>query len=254
LERAEKEGEEAWWLPADKAAWMIPSEPRVCLCAGRNYHAHKADSIKDWGSRGVTSIHSDFPTGFSKLPTVLVPHNSKVVRPPDVEKFDYEVEIAAIIGKTIERVKPEHALDAVFGYTVFNDLSAREWQQQEMRNQQILIGKNFPGFGPIGPWILTADEMPNPQVMTVILRVNGQERQRAPGEDMVFSISELVSFWSRMGLGVGDVIAAGTPGGVALHHKPDPFEWYLKPGDVVEAEVDAIGVLKTSIAASPAAA
>jgi 2-keto-4-pentenoate hydratase/2-oxohepta-3-ene-1,7-dioic acid hydratase in catechol pathway len=111
----------------------------------------------------------------------------------------------------------------------------------------IMLGKNLPGFGPVGPLIVTADEVPDPQALTVALRVNGETRQSDPASDMIFDFASLVSFWSRMGLAAGDLITSGTPEGVALHHKPDPFAWYLKPGDVVEAWVSGIGTLRTRI-------
>jgi len=135
----------------------------------------------------------------------------------------------------------------IFGYTVFNDLSARDWQMRERQNQLLLIGKNFPGFGPIGPYILTADEVPDPSRFELSLRVNGEERQRGSCADMIFSIDELVSFWSRIGLNAGDIIATGTPEGVALHRKPDPGPFFLKLGDLVSAEVSQIGTLDIRI-------
>jgi len=136
---------------------------------------------------------------------------------------------------------------ALFGYTIFNDLSAREWQLREMDNGMILLGKNFPGFGPLGPCILTTDEVPDPQGLVLWLKVNGELRQHSDCRDLIFGFDELVAFWARCGLLPGDLISTGTPEGVALHHKPDPQAWYLKPGDHVEAGVDGIGVLETFI-------
>jgi 2-keto-4-pentenoate hydratase/2-oxohepta-3-ene-1,7-dioic acid hydratase in catechol pathway len=246
-ESAQQRGEAQWFTVLDQADWLTPVEPANCICAGRNFAKHASESKAAWSAQGATGIHFEFPTGFIKLPGVLVPHRAPVRRPPDVAEFDYEVEIAAVVGRPIERVGEGEALAAVFGYTVFNDLSAREWQRREMRNQMIVIGKNFPGFAPIGPWILTADEVPDPQRLGLALRVNGQARQDASTAEMIFSMAELVAFWSRAGRRPGDIITSGTPEGVALHHKPDPFEWYLRPGDRVEAEVEGIGVLETPI-------
>jgi 2-keto-4-pentenoate hydratase/2-oxohepta-3-ene-1,7-dioic acid hydratase in catechol pathway len=134
----------------------------------------------------------------------------------------------------------------VFGYTVFNDLSARDLQRKEMANQSILIGKNLPGFGPLGPWILTADDMPDPAALELELRVNGEVRQRSQCGDMINSFAQLISSWSVMGLVRGDLIAGGTPEGVAIG-RPDPHAFYLKPGDRIEAEIRQIGILETRI-------
>lgn len=138
------------------------------------------------------------------------------------------------------------ALKLVFGYTVFNDLSARDIQRREMANQSILAGKNLPGFGPLGPWILTADEVPDPAQLELKLRVNGRERQNSLCTDMLNSFAQLISSWSSMGLAPSDVIAGGTPAGVAIG-RPNPQEFFLKPGDRVEAEITQIGVLETFI-------
>jgi 2-keto-4-pentenoate hydratase/2-oxohepta-3-ene-1,7-dioic acid hydratase in catechol pathway len=244
---AQRQGSLDWVTSIDSTPWMIPVEPRTFLCAGRNFGRHRDESLASRPNQASGGIHFEFPTGFVQLPHTLVPHMAKVARPDDVKELDYEIEVSAVIGRSIERVEETKALDAVFGYTVFNDLSAREWQRKEMQNQMILIGKNFPGFGPIGPYILTADEVPDPSVLTLALQVNGEVRQQESCSDMIFDFPQLISFWSRAGLQMGDMIASGTPGGVATHRRPDPFPFYLKPGDVVEASVPQIGVLTTHI-------
>jgi 5-carboxymethyl-2-hydroxymuconate isomerase len=116
-----------------------------------------------------------------------------------------------------------------------------------MSNQSILIGKNLPGLGPLGPWILTADEVPDPTALRMELLVNGETRQKASCHDLIFSVPALVAHWSRMGLEIGDLITLGTPEGVAIGSKPDPMPFYLKPGDTVHARVDQIGTLETLI-------
>lgn len=226
---------------------LISTEPKLCVCAGRNFGAHINEGTATFKNRGGEGFHTEIPGGFTKSPHVLVPHRASVARPAEVEKFDYEVEIAAVISKPIQGIPEDKALDAVFGYTVFNDLSAREWQLREMQNQMLLVGKNFPGFGPVGPWILTSDEMPDPNKMVVSLKVNQHERQHASASEMIFTFPQLIAFWSKMGFQPGDLVTSGTPSGVAIHHKPDPSEWYLRPGDVVETIVEPIGVFKTTI-------
>lgn len=249
VERALAGGGEELLLETADAAWMTPTDPAVCLCAGRNFSKHRDESLGFWSKeKRADGIHFNFPCGFMKSPHLLVPHGAEVAKPDGVEEFDYEVEIAAVIGRPITGISEEKALDAVFGYTIFNDLSARELQRDEMRNQMIMLGKNMPGFGPVGPMILTADEVPDPQALTVALHVNGETRQSDPAADMIFGFAALISFWSRMGLAPGDLVTSGTPEGVAMHHKPDPFAWYLKPGDVVDASVSGIGTLRTRIA------
>jgi 2-keto-4-pentenoate hydratase/2-oxohepta-3-ene-1,7-dioic acid hydratase in catechol pathway len=236
----------AWTADPEQVRWLTPVPPRSMISAGRNFGRHKLESMKGHAA-SASKLHSDFPTGFVKLGRTLVPHKSRVKRPKDVLDFDYEVEIVLVLGKAIDADSDIDPASAIFGYTIFNDLSAREWQLREMDNGMIMLGKNFPGFGPLGPYILTADEVPDPQGLVLWLKVNGELRQHSDCRDLIFGFEQMVAFWSRCGLSPGDLISTGTPEGVALHHKPDPRDWYLKPGDRVEAGVDGIGVLETII-------
>ena len=236
----------AWLDDPEHVRWLTPVPPRSMICAGRNFGRHKLESLKG-NTAHASKIHSDFPTGFIKLGRSLVPHKSQVKRPADVLDFDYEVEIVLVMGKPLGGDYAADPAGAIFGYTVFNDLSAREWQLREMDNGMIMLGKNFPGFGPLGPYIVTADDVPDPKGMVLWLKVNGELRQHSDCRNLIFGFEEMVAFWSRFGLVAGDMISTGTPEGVALHHKPDPRPWYLKPGDHVEAGVDGIGVLETFI-------
>lgn len=248
VERATREGEGTWQQPIGYVRWQVPIMPAAkCLCVGRNFGRHVAEAKDAWAARGGKSAASDFPTGFIKLSSSWLPDQGEVKRAEDVTTLDYEVEVGAIIGERIERVPEEKALDAVFGYTCFNDLSARQWQLAEQEHRLLIVGKNFPGSGPIGPWILTADEVPDPGKLEVRLRVNGETRQQASCSEMIHSFARIVSFWSRVILEPGDVVTSGTPEGVALARKPDPAPFYLKPGDVVEAEVVPIGTLTTYV-------
>jgi 5-carboxymethyl-2-hydroxymuconate isomerase len=245
IERAQRSGAESWFQPERSVRWMIPVRVRNCIAGGRNFAAHRNETLEYWTRQGA-KLHSEIPMGFIKLASVMVPTRSEVRRPPETQWFDYEVEATAVIGKACERVSEERALDAVFGYTVLNDLSARELQRKEMANQSILLGKNFPGLGPLGPWITTADEIPDPSVLEVELRVNGQIRQQADCRDLIFTFPRMIAHWSRMGLDRGDLITTGSPEGVAIG-RPDPETYYLKPGDLVEAIVRQVGVLETRI-------
>ena len=235
-----------WMDDPDQVQWLTPLPPKSMVCAGRNFGRHKMESMKGNPANG-SKLHSDFPTGFIKLGRTLVPHKSQVKRPKDVLDLDYEVEIVLVLGKAIDADANGDPASAIFGYTIFNDLSARGWQLREMDNGMTMLGKNFPGFGPLGPYILTADEVPDPNGLVLWLKVNGELRQHSDCRDLIFNFEQMVAFWSRFGLVPGDMISTGTPEGVALHHKPDPCAWYLKPGDRVEAGVDGIGVLETFI-------
>jgi 2-keto-4-pentenoate hydratase/2-oxohepta-3-ene-1,7-dioic acid hydratase in catechol pathway len=245
IDWAQREGEAAWFLPEANVQWMLPVQVRNCIMGGRNFSKHVEETLEHWRKQGV-KLHFEIPMGFVKLPSVMVPTRSTVKRPPEVEWFDYEIEATAVIGRRAERVSEERALDAVFGYTILNDLSARELQRKEMANQSILIGKNFPGFGPLGPWILTADEVPDPSVLNLRLTVNDEIRQEASCADLIFPFPRMIAHWSRMGLDRGDLLTTGSPEGVAIG-RPDPAPFYLKPGDVVRASVEQIGTLETRI-------
>ncbi|MFM1987954.1 MAG: hypothetical protein RJA99_911 [Pseudomonadota bacterium] len=246
VERAQRDGEARWFRPEPEVPWMLPIRVRNCIAGGRNFAAHREETLEYWKKQGA-KLHSEIPMGFIKLASSMVPTRSVVRRPPETEWFDYEVEATAVIGRACERVSEEKALDAVFGYTILNDLSARELQRKEMANQSILIGKNFPGLGPLGPWITTADEIPDPSVLRVELRVNGEVRQQADCDNLIFPFPKLIAHWSRMGLDRGDLITTGSPEGVAIG-RPDPMPFYLKPGDVVHAIVEQVGTLETTIA------
>ncbi len=235
----------AWIDDPEQVQWLTPVPPKSMISAGRNFGRHKLESVK--ASASGSKLHSEFPTGFIKLARTLVPHKSQVKRPKDVLDLDYEVEIVLVLGKAMDCDSDIDPASAIFGYTIFNDLSAREWQLREMHNGMIMLGKNFPGFGPLGPYILTVDEVQDPKSLVLWLKVNGELRQHSDCRDLIFGFEEMVAFWSRCGLVPGDMISTGTPGGVALHHKPDPRAWYLKPGDRVEAGVYGIGVLETFI-------
>ncbi|MCU1734239.1 MULTISPECIES: fumarylacetoacetate hydrolase family protein [unclassified Pseudomonas] len=241
---AETRQDPLWIDDPDTVDWLTPVPEKSMFCAGRNFGRHLLESKQ---GNSASKLHSDFPTGFIKLGRTLVPHKSQVKRPADVQSLDYEVEIALVLGKAIDAQSDIDPASAIFGYTIFNDLSARECQLREMQNGMIMLGKNYPGFGPIGPYILTADEVPDPTALVLWLKVNGELRQQSDCRDLIFDFPHLVAFWSRFGLVPGDLISTGTPEGVALHHKPDPQAWYLKPGDYVEAGVQGIGVLETFI-------
>ncbi|MDP3766805.1 MAG: fumarylacetoacetate hydrolase family protein, partial [Dehalococcoidia bacterium] len=158
-------------------------------------------------------------------------------------RVDWEVELVAVIGRAGKDISEEAALEHVFGYTVGNDVTARDLQA---RHQQWYKGKGLDGYCPLGPWIVTSDELPDPQNVRLTLRVNGETKQDARTDDMIFGVAKLVSVLSLgMTLEPGDLLMTGTPSGVGFARKPPE---YLQPGDVVEAEIEGIGLLRNVVA------
>ena len=215
----------------------IPRPGRNLVCVGLNYAEHAAESR-------VTQGVPEDPVYFTKPPSTvigpdaLIPWHGHVSR-----RIDWEVELVAVIGRRGRDITEEQALDYVFGYTVGNDITARDLQR---RHQQWYKGKGLDGFCPLGPWIVTSDELGDPQDVRLRLRVNGETKQDAGASDMIFGVARLVAVLSLgMTLEPGDLLMTGTPSGVGFARKPPE---YLQPGDVVEAEIDKIGLLRNVMA------
>ncbi|MGA0609366.1 fumarylacetoacetate hydrolase family protein [Caldimonas sp. KR1-144] len=207
---------------------------------GLNYRDHAAEA-------GM-AVPSE-PIVFMKATTCISGPNDPVELPPGSLKTDWEVELGVVIGRTAKRVSEREALEYVAGYCVVNDLSEREWQLE--RGGTWDKGKGFDGFGPIGPWLVTRDEVPDPQALSLWLDVNGQPRQRGHTGTMVFGVAELVSYVSRcMTLLPGDVIATGTPPGVGMGMKPAPQ--FLRAGDVVTLGIAGLGEQRQEMRAAAA--
>ena len=226
-------------------------QPGKVIAVGRNYMNHVKEGQQIWAARGRKVEVPTFPAAFAKFVSSLSTTDSEIRIPTGVRGVDYEVELAIVIGRPAFNVTEDDALSFVAGYTICNDIGARELQRAEMESQiGITMSKNFPTFGPMGPWMVTADEIADVQALTLELRVNGERRQHASTADMIFSVRQIVAYWSRIGLHPGDVISTGTPSGVALA-MPEPEKYYLKPGDVVEAEIEGIGRLVNRVVAAP---
>ncbi|WP_071393970.1 fumarylacetoacetate hydrolase family protein [Bacillus tuaregi] len=207
------------------------TNPEKILCVGLNYVDHVNES-----SQNIPTS----PVIFSKFNNTLAGHNQKIKLPKCAEKYDYEVELVIVIGKEVSNVSKDEALSCVFGYTVGNDLSARDLQFRSGR--QWLLGKTLENFGPIGPYLLTADEI-DPTNLDIECRVNGVVKQSANTRDMIFDCATLISYISEyMTLKPGDIIFSGTPEGVVLGYPEDQQEW-LKAGDEVQVSVGGIGTL-----------
>ena len=207
------------------------------FCIGLNYALHAKESGMDAPAE---------PIIFSKATSALSGPNDDVIIPRTSEKGDWEVELGVVIGKSALYVSEEDALDYVAGYCTINDVSERSFQTE--RGGQWIKGKSAPTFGPTGPYLVTADEVGDPQNLRVTLKLNGDTVQDSNTSDMIFSVREIVSYMSSfMELRPGDIIATGTPSGVGMGMKPQRF---LRPGDVMEVEVEGLGAQKqTAVAA-----
>ena len=232
-----KQSEKVWSF--DSVTVLPPiKRPSKIICMGGNFSDHLAE--------GKSSI-PPFPISFLKAPTSLVGHRAPVIYPRTVKLLDYEVELATVIGKKCKNVPKEDALQYVAGFSVFNDISARDIQFAEMKRGFCNLGKNFDTFAPIGPYLVTPDQSGNPDNLGMELRVNGQTRQQASSKKMIFKVRELVEFFSSMTLEPGDIITSGTPSGVAIYRKPDKEPYLLRPGDSIETKIENLGRLQNMV-------
>jgi 2-keto-4-pentenoate hydratase/2-oxohepta-3-ene-1,7-dioic acid hydratase in catechol pathway len=207
-------------------------DPHKILCAGVNYRAHAAEAGRELPKQ---------PSMFIRFTDTLIGHDGTMIRPTVSDNFDFEGELAVVIGRPGRHIKADRALDHVAGYTCFVDGSVRDYQKFSVTS-----GKNFPGTGPLGPWIVTTDEISDPGKLTLTTRLNGQQVQRSGTDMLIYSIPQIVAFCSDFtALSAGDIIATGTPEGVGHSRKP-PL--WMKPGDTLEVEITGIGTLRTRIA------
>jgi 2-keto-4-pentenoate hydratase/2-oxohepta-3-ene-1,7-dioic acid hydratase in catechol pathway len=220
------------WLP------VIPL-PEKIFCVGLNYEMHRKET-----GRAVV----EHPTIFTRFANTQTGHLSDIVRPRVSTHLDFEGELAVIIGKAGRYITREKAMEHTAGFSCYNDASVRDWQHH---THQFTPGKNFPGTGAFGPWIVTTDEFTDLSARRIMTRLNGQTVQEARLGDMIFDVPTLIEYCSSFNpLVPGDVIVTGTPGGVGVKRTP-PL--WMKPGDVVEVEIDGIGVLRNGIADEDAA-
>jgi 2-keto-4-pentenoate hydratase/2-oxohepta-3-ene-1,7-dioic acid hydratase in catechol pathway len=211
----------------------VPVPPKI-ICLGLNYRDHAEEARVPLPER---------PLLFSKPSTTIVGPEDPVVYPKISTQVDYEVELAAIIGKRGKHIAESDAFDHIAGYTVFNDISARDIQ---FSDKQWFRGKSFDTFAPTGPSLAFREQVTDPHNLKMELRVNGEIRQRSTTANMIFKIPELVAFISNvMTLQPGDIIATGTPAGVGFYAKPE--KRLLKPGDLMEAEIEGIGLLRNRV-------
>ncbi|HLT78006.1 MAG TPA: fumarylacetoacetate hydrolase family protein [Ferrovibrio sp.] len=208
---------------------VIPNPGKI-LCVGVNYDEHRREMGRE---------PPGHPTIFVRFPESQVAHGQPTLKPAESDRYDYEGELAVIIGKEGFKVSEENALDIIAGYSCYMDGSVRDWQTH---TSQFTPGKNFPATGGFGPWMVTADEIPDPQALMLETRLNGQTVQKSGTDLMTFNVRKIIRYITTwLPLKPGDVIATGTPGGVGTKRNP-PL--YMKDGDVIEVEISKVGLLR----------
>ena len=218
-----------------KGLQLLPpiAKPGKIFCIGHNYETHRREMQRD---------PTLFPATFFRFADTQVGHEQPVVVPRVSTAVDYEGELAVVIGKAGRYIPRENALAHVAGYACYNDVSVRDWQKH---TSQFGPGKNFPSTGPFGPWLVTADEILDPQNLELTTRLNGQVMQQTSTSLMIFPVDELIAYLSSFTpLSPGDVIVSGTPGGVGVRREPPIF---MKAGDISEVEISSIGVLRNAV-------
>ena len=208
--------------------------PGKILCSGINYRSHQQEN--------PNATMPDEPFFFAKMPSTVIGPGTPILHPPHAKQVDYEIEFAVVIGRPMTFTAEREVMSHLFGYTILHDVSCREVQ---FKNQQITLGKNFDSFCPIGPCVVTADELTEPDQVRLRTYLNGELMQDGSTADWIFSLPKLLSFLSQvMTLEPGDIVSTGTPAGVGLFRHPPRF---LQPGDNVRLEADGIGALENPV-------
>ncbi|MEQ9812291.1 MAG: fumarylacetoacetate hydrolase family protein [Azospirillaceae bacterium] len=240
---------EAFVHPMDALRFHPPiPAPSKFLCVGKNYRAHLDELVRTDLIREIP----DEPTGFIKINAVIVGNGDEVIRPAGIVQMDYEPELAFVVGRRAHGVAKADARAHIFGITLFNDLTAREIQKREVRSgTRFWTAKNMPGFGPVGPWIVTLDEAGDVDDLTIECYVNGKRRMRFSTADQIFKIPDIVEHFSQyVPLEAGDLIATGSAAGVAVG-QPNAEELFLKPGDRVDVVLAGVMTLTNTIVDDP---
>ena len=243
--RADRDGFAAALLDEREIRFLPPvPDADKFLCVGKNYRTH----LEELKRNDLLTETPQEPTAFVKLNSCLAGHNAKVARPEGVVALDYEPELVFVIGKRALGAKRKDALDYVAGVTILNDLTDRDAQKREVASgSRFWTGKNIPGFGPLGPEIVTMDEIPDPYDLWMVCTVNGEQRMRVNTRDQIWKLPDILEHFSRhIPIEPGDMFSTGAPGGVAVG-KPNAAELFLKPGDVVECSIEGVTTLRTYI-------
>jgi 2-keto-4-pentenoate hydratase/2-oxohepta-3-ene-1,7-dioic acid hydratase in catechol pathway len=233
-------------LPFDEL-WLLPpiSDPGKFFCVGKNSIKHREELL----ANGMLKETPQEPTGFIKLAETLVGHGCSIMRPESISTLDYEPELVFVVGKYAHRVAKADALSYIAGITVFNDVTAREIQKREVvAGTRFWTAKNMPGFGPIGPYIVTLDEVEDLDALWLTCHVNGELRLRESTSQYIYKIGDVLEHFSRfMPFQAGDLLAMGATKGVAVG-QPNAAELYLKPGDNMEIGIEGLMTLRNPIA------
>ena len=235
------------YVPLENVKFLPPiPDPSKFFCVGKNTKKHREELL---ANKMLTEIPNE-PTGFIKLVDTMSGDGDEVVKPNDITTLDYEPELCYVIGKRAHRVKKAEAMDYVAGFTLTNDVSAREIQKREVvSGSRFWTAKNMPGFAPTGPYILTMDEVPDTDALWVTCDVNGQRRLRSHTSDYLYKIGDVLEHFSRyVVFQPGDLIAMGAPSGVAVG-QPNASELYLKAGDDMVISFEGLMSLRTKIVA-----
>lgn len=261
IEEALAAGKEVNGLQGEKVVYQnreiklrapIP-RPRKIISTGSNFSEHVNElnevKVEGWDQFKDFLKTSKIPSGFLKASNCVIGHEEEIIHPRTTEKLDYEVELGIVIGKRGRYIKQEDAYDYIVGYTCHCDVSARDIQVNEQANRLVLIGKSMDTFAPLGPYIVTKDEVPDPTNLRVQTFVDGEVRQDSYTSNMIHSVPKLVAWWSQLTLEPGDIITSGTPGGVAGFRYPDPTPYFLRPGQVLEVVIEKVGTLRNYIVA-----
>jgi 2-keto-4-pentenoate hydratase/2-oxohepta-3-ene-1,7-dioic acid hydratase in catechol pathway len=234
-------GERLFYQPGE-VKWKAPIVPKKFFHTAGNFREHHEEATKAGFSHPVLPW-----IVFFQNVDAIIGHDEPVIYPEHLtQELDYELELAVVLKKAGKNFSPEEARDYVGGYVIFNDITARDIQRQEMKSGVFSFCKGIDTFCPLGPWIVTADEIADPHNLAMELRVNGKSRQRSHSSKMSVKIPEILSHYSPMGYSAGDVVSTGTVSGVAAF-SGDPKALYLKVGDVMECEIEQIGVLRNRV-------
>jgi 2-keto-4-pentenoate hydratase/2-oxohepta-3-ene-1,7-dioic acid hydratase in catechol pathway len=226
----------------DEAKLRAPIIPRKFFHTAGNFREHHEEATKAGFSHPVMPW-----IVFFQNVDAIIGHDEPVIYPEHLtQELDYELELAVVLKNAGKHFSPEDAKHAIGGYVIFNDITARDIQRREMKSGVFSFCKGIDTFCPLGPWIVTPDEIANPHNLAMELRVNGESRQRSHSSKMSVKIPEILSHYSPMGYSAGDVVSTGTVSGVAAF-SGDPKAWYLKPGDVMECEIENIGILRNRV-------
>lgn len=226
-------------LPLSECRLHAPVRPGKLIMAGRNY----ADHLKERGHAPPMRV----PTSWIKANSAIIGPTHDICRPAVETQLDYETELSVVIGQKCKNVPETGAYEVIAGYLIVNDITARDILRIEHEEGNKLLGKMSDTFAPSGPWFVTKDEIPDPMNLRIVTRVNGEIRQNSNTRHMIWPIPKLIAYLSQMTLEPGDIIATGSPEGVAAGRKPGETTWWLNAGDVLESEIQNIGTLRNKI-------